>query len=100
LAISLSYITLWDDDVWQESSLPSTVMHHYAHKTRDAAFTVLPRKQGGGGGGFGSGVAPHAGYDQTPSVLGMATPYLPPALDSISTKNLCDMRRACPVEFA
>ena len=76
-----------------------TAMHHYGAKGRDQCYSILPRKLGGGGGGFGMGVAPHCGYDDG-GVLGMATPYLPPAVDSISTKNLIYMRRTRPVEFA
>ena len=75
-------------------------MYHHEPKTREETYAVMPRRVGKeGSGGYGMGVAPHAGYDQTPTVVGLRDHYMPQSMDELAPMTLKHMKKAHPTEF-
>lgn len=75
-------------------------MYHHEPQTREETYAVMPRRVGKeGSGGYGMGVAPHAGYDQTPTVVGLRDHYMPQNMDELAPMTLKHMRKANPTEF-
>mmetsp|Transcript_40169 Transcript_40169/g.55779 ORF Transcript_40169/g.55779 Transcript_40169/m.55779 type:complete len:206 (+) Transcript_40169:217-834(+) len=74
--------------------------HVHSSKTVEQAYSVLPRKVSKNGvGGYGMGVAPHAGYDQTPTVVGHPRDFRPVTADQLSSVSLKSLKTKDPIEF-
>mmetsp|Transcript_34684 Transcript_34684/g.58272 ORF Transcript_34684/g.58272 Transcript_34684/m.58272 type:complete len:200 (+) Transcript_34684:190-789(+) len=72
-------------------------MPQYAANTLGQCYNVLPRKQGEGG--YGMGVAPHAGYNGDSTVTGIKVPLPPTTLCQMGSGSLKQLRTADPVEY-
>jgi len=75
-------------------------MYNHTAQTREQTYNILPRRAGKeGAGGYGMGVAPHPGYHQTPTVIGLPDPYVPPDVSNIPVGTLKALRKKNPPEF-
>lgn len=82
------------------SHVPKTPQYHHTPQAREDTYAVMPRRVGkDGSGGYGMGVAPHPGYDQTPTVVGLAKPFQPQPLGQMSTMTLRALKKTHPVDF-
>jgi hypothetical protein len=74
--------------------------HMHTAQTREQTYNILPRRVGKeGAGGYGMGVAPHPGYHQTPTVIGLPDPYVPPDVSHLAPSKLIAVRKKNGPEF-
>lgn len=72
-------------------------MPQYKSLKRDEFYNVMPKKIGQGG--YGMGVAPHSGYDNEATVIGLAQKVEAAAPESLGATTLKSLKTKDPVQY-